>query len=322
MNIHHLELFYYVALHGGISRAVRRIPYGIQQPAVSSQMLLLEEGLGAKLFDRSPFRLTEEGVDLFAFIRPFFENLDAVEARLRKHAVPQIRIGASELVLCDYLPPVLQLLRKKHPQVRLSLQSAFSPELVTWLRDRQIDLAITPLVGRPPARVRCLRLLRVPLVLLVPRKSRYKSALALWTRNRIEEPLITLPAAETISQLFKKGLRRLKIEWPPAIEASSLELITRYVANGEGIGLTINLPGAVQHREVRILPLDGFDPIEVVALWNGEPTPLIRAVLEEGQNYVKQTWPQWQCGDTLELAGGGRRSIVKDWGQTSPRVSA
>ena len=37
MNVHHLELFYYVARHGGISQAVRHIPYGIQQPAVSGQ---------------------------------------------------------------------------------------------------------------------------------------------------------------------------------------------------------------------------------------------------------------------------------------------
>ena len=33
MNIHHLELFYYVAKFGGISEAVRNMPYGIQQPA-------------------------------------------------------------------------------------------------------------------------------------------------------------------------------------------------------------------------------------------------------------------------------------------------
>jgi len=52
MNIHHLELFYYVARHGGISRAVRNMPYGIQQPAVSSQILLLEEDLGTRLFAR------------------------------------------------------------------------------------------------------------------------------------------------------------------------------------------------------------------------------------------------------------------------------
>ncbi|HTB64520.1 MAG TPA: LysR family transcriptional regulator [Opitutales bacterium] len=75
MNIHHLELFYYVAEYGGISRAVRHMPYGIQQPAVSSQILQLEQDLGLKLFDRQPFQLTPEGEDLFAFVKPFFENL-------------------------------------------------------------------------------------------------------------------------------------------------------------------------------------------------------------------------------------------------------
>jgi len=42
MNIHHLELFYFVAKHGGIAGAVRNIPYGIQQPAVSGQIAKLE----------------------------------------------------------------------------------------------------------------------------------------------------------------------------------------------------------------------------------------------------------------------------------------
>ena len=50
MNIHHLELFYYVACHGGISEAVRHMPYGIQQPAVSDQVIQLEEFLGVTLF--------------------------------------------------------------------------------------------------------------------------------------------------------------------------------------------------------------------------------------------------------------------------------
>ena len=57
MNIHHLELFYYVARNGGIVPAVRNMPYGIQQPAVSGQIARLEEFLGIKLFNRRPFAL-------------------------------------------------------------------------------------------------------------------------------------------------------------------------------------------------------------------------------------------------------------------------
>jgi len=77
MNIHHLELFYYVARHGGIVPAVRNMPYGIQQPAVSGQIARLEESLGTKLFNRRPFALLPAGKELFEFIRPFFDEIDS-----------------------------------------------------------------------------------------------------------------------------------------------------------------------------------------------------------------------------------------------------
>jgi len=299
MNIHHLELFYYVARHGGISRAVRNMPYGIQQPAVSSQILLLEQDLGVKLFDRSPFKLTPPGAELFDFARPFFENLDATANRLRKQSAPQLRIGASELVLRDYLPAVVERLRRQEPKLRLGLRSGFQADFEKWLLDREIDLAITPLDAKPPVRLRCLSLLRLPLVLLVNKKSRIKSAAELWARGEIEEPLICLPQTEAMSRLFREGLQLRHVDWPQSIEASSMDLVTRYVANGYGIGLSVNALEVVKHPAVRVLPLDDFEPVEVAALWNGEPTPLIRSVLAEAQRYVAQTWPDWASGEKL-----------------------
>ena len=76
MNIHHLELFYYVVKHGGIAGAVRNMPYGIQQPAVSGQIARLEEFLGTKLFNRRPFSLLPPGAELYEFVRPFFDYLE------------------------------------------------------------------------------------------------------------------------------------------------------------------------------------------------------------------------------------------------------
>jgi len=298
MNIHHLELFYYVARHGGISRAVRHMPYGIQQPAVSSQILQLEQDLGVKLFERTPFRLTPAGEELQGFAAPFFDNLDGIAARLGRQASPALRIGASELVLRDHLPAVINRLRAHEPKIRLTLRSGFQPQMEAWLLDREIDLAITPLESRPPARLRSLRLLRVPLVLLVPRKSKIKSAAELWKPGLIEEPLISLPAAESVSRIFQRNLRRLKVDWPVSIEASSLDLITCYVAGGYGLGVSVDMPGVERHRDVRLLPLADFEPMEIAILWRGEPTPLIQAVLEEGPRYVAQHWPAWACRDS------------------------
>src|SRR5512145_349213 len=118
MNIHHLELFYYVAKHGGISEAVRNIPYGIQQPAMSGQIIQLEEFLGVALFQRRPFALTPAGQELYDFIKPFFSNLQPVADKLRGGTAHHIRVGASEVVLRDHLPDVLDSLRKKFPSLK------------------------------------------------------------------------------------------------------------------------------------------------------------------------------------------------------------
>src|SRR4051794_3058230 len=104
MNIHHLELFYYVARHGGVSAAARRIPYGIQQPAISAQIIQLENSLATTLFTRRPFKLTKAGEALYAFIEPFFSGLDEVAQKLRGGAEVSIRIGALETVQREYLP--------------------------------------------------------------------------------------------------------------------------------------------------------------------------------------------------------------------------
>src|SRR5690242_16554891 len=112
MNIHHLELFYYVARHGGITEAVRNIPYGIQQPAVSGQVAQLEEYLGVVLFQRRPFALTAAGEKLFQFIEPFFSNLESMASTLQGGESRQLRLGASTIVLRDHFPALLRSVRK------------------------------------------------------------------------------------------------------------------------------------------------------------------------------------------------------------------
>jgi DNA-binding transcriptional LysR family regulator len=293
MNVHHLELFYYVAKHGGISAAVRNIPYGIQQPAVSGQMRALEEEVGAKLFDRSPFRLTVEGERLFLHARPFFENLDSVAAELRAGADPELRIGGSELVLRDHIPTVMRRIRERHPRVRLCLRTGYQAQVENWLRDGQLDLAITPVDARPPAKLRSVRLVCVPTVLLVHRASPLKSATELWTRKKITDPLIGQPAGTSIMRGFQKELRRRGVVWPQSVEATSVELVTRYVSHGEGCGVNVAIPEVIKHRAVRALPLEGFEPMTMGVLWRGEPGPLVRAMIEEAQRYARETWPAW-----------------------------
>ncbi len=300
VNVHHLELFYYVAKHGGISAAVRNIPYGIQQPAVSGQMGKLEEEVGTKLFERSPFRLTVAGEKLFAHVQPFFENLGTVATSLREATKPELRLAGAELILRDHLPGVLSELRKQFPGLKLSLRTmGFQSEVMSWLRDGAIDLAFAPLGPKPLPQLRQLPLARFPLVLQVPAKSGVKSAEELWARKKISEPLISLQENSTVSQGFQRDLKRRGVLWPQTLEATSLDLVSRYVANGDGMGVNVLAAPGVRTPGVRLLPLKDFSPVTVGALWRGELTPLNRAMLEAVRSYAKERWPDWVAADPI-----------------------
>jgi DNA-binding transcriptional LysR family regulator len=281
MNIHHLELFYFVAKHGGIAAAVRNIPYGIQQPAVSGQIAKLEESLGTKLFQRRPFALSTAGAELFEFIKPFFDNIEVVSEKLRQNKSPQLRIAAPSIVLHDYIPELLQTLRAKFPEFRLYLHEAARAEAERLLLARDVDLAITLIEKKSRAGIQVRPLLELPLILLVHKKSKLASAEELWKRDKIEETLISFPRMDPVHASFQRGLERLGVEWFCGIEVNSARLIERYVGSGYGIGLGVAVPGFKPAEGVRVLQLPDFSPVVVGASWSGKLSNISKQLLAE-----------------------------------------
>jgi len=297
MNIHHLELFYFVAKHGGIAAAVRNIPYGIQQPAVSGQIAKLEESLGTKLFQRRPFALSPAGVELFEFIKPFFDNIEVVSAKLRQNRSPQLRIAAPSIVLHDYIPELLQKLRAKFPEFRLYLHEAARAEAERLLLARDVDLAITVIEKKSRAGIQVQPLLELPLILLVHKKARLARAEELWKHDKIEETLITFARADPIHASFQRGLERIGVEWFCGIEVNSARLIERYVVSGYGIGLAVAVPGFKPAAGVRVLRLPDFPPVVVGASWSGKLSNISKQLLAELETEARVQMRRMKSGD-------------------------
>src|SRR5205814_2663411 len=121
----------------------------------------------------------------------------------------------------------------------------------------------------------------LPLVLLVEKNSKVASAEQLWKQDKIEEPLICLPSAEAVCKNFQAGLAKLGVDWFPGMEVSSVDLIETYVRAGFGIGLSLMVPKAKVSPDLRVLPLDGFEPVVMGALWKGKTSALLQAFLDE-----------------------------------------
>ena len=121
MNPHQLELFYHVAKLKEVSRAARQMPYGIQQPSVNAQVNALERDFGVALYERRSFKLTSAGEELFRFVEPFFGRIAQVREKLQGAA--RIRLGASPIIFRDYLPPVIEAVRRRFLGLNMILRA-------------------------------------------------------------------------------------------------------------------------------------------------------------------------------------------------------
>lgn len=294
MNIHHLELFYYVARHGGIMPAVRNIPYGIQQPAVSGQIIQLEGDLGLKLFHRRPFELTEAGRELFEFVRPFFATVEQLGEKLRGGVAQSIRLAAPDIALREHLPEVLKFVRTKFPKLTLTLRAAHQPQVEDWLVRHEIDFAVSLIEGRPAPGVNSEVMLELPVALLVPQSYPGKTAEQILDAFAAGHsaggrsgaapapapPLIALPGNEAATRRFREFLNKRGLDWPTSIEVTALELIGTFVAAGFGLGVSLAVPGAQLPAGVRALPIPGIPVVKLGALWRGKPTPVMEMLLQ------------------------------------------
>jgi DNA-binding transcriptional LysR family regulator len=294
-NVHQLELFYYVVIFGGISRAARGMPYGIQQPAISKQIGQLERHLGTSLFERQPFRLTDAGQDIFGVVRRLFDELPTLRERVQHAHAPQLRIAASEFVLGEYVTDVVARMRLREPALHCRLLAGNQQQMQEWLQEGKVDLAIAALEG-PPTGCAWLRIAQLPLAMLAPRRWRFTRPDDCWKGGRLAHPLVCPPSTEGVCRLFQRGLQQRGIAWEPAIETSSTASVTRHVSRGDTVGVSIDLPRLVRHPGVRVLPVPDFAPVEVAALWRAPVSPLLQTLLDVIGQRARELWPEQASG--------------------------
>ena len=257
------------------------MPYGIQQPAISGQISQLERTLGTKLFHRRPFGLTPAGVKLFGEIEMFFAGLKHLPDQVRGHAAQHLRLASPAIVLRDYLPAILARYKRSYPDFKLTLHDANQAHAEELLRQREIDIAITELEGRPSPSTHSFDLVRLRMVLVVPSRLRVRSLKDVFRLGSPEERLISLPPDEVLAKHFQAGLKRMGLSWHSAIEVNSLDLIDIYASLGFGIGLSVGSPGRKLPRGLRDVPLSSFPRLNIAAMWIGELTDLATRFLND-----------------------------------------
>jgi DNA-binding transcriptional LysR family regulator len=281
LNVHHLELFYYVARCEGIVAACRQIPYGIQQPAVSAQVARLEEDVGARLFERRPFRLTPAGKALYDFIAPFFGRLSEVEDVVKGKMSRVLRLAGFTEAMREHVPVLLSKLRGRFPGLKVTLQEIDQRGAEHLIAQGDADLAIMVLESKLPPGFRSVTLARLPLCLVVKADQPYRRAADLLKDGAAGKvPLISLPPHELLPRLFQKEMLRRNLQWRTSMETSSHDSVATYVRNGLGAGLAVLTPDLQRDSTLRWLQLSGFPSLAIGVFWRGKLSEIAQAFVD------------------------------------------
>lgn len=146
MEIRVLRYFLAVAKEGGVQAAAASL--NVTQPTLSRQLMALEDELGCKLFERGkrPLRLTESGTHLLQRAEEIVQLMSLTESEFLAARAPivagEIRIGAGESAGMRYLADAVKSVRKRHPQVSVSIFSGDVADVSERLKAGKLDFAL------------------------------------------------------------------------------------------------------------------------------------------------------------------------------------
>ena len=148
LNPDHLRALSEVIAQGSFTRAAKRL--NLAQPTISLQIRELEMRLGVRLVERLGKRAypTAAGRELLEHAEKIAQETERLLAAMRRHRdgwLGRVRIGSSTTALIYHLPPVLEDLRKRHPNIELVVTTGTTSGVVERILRNEIDLGVVSL---------------------------------------------------------------------------------------------------------------------------------------------------------------------------------
>jgi DNA-binding transcriptional LysR family regulator len=155
MNLERLELFLKIVDTGSVSAAGRDAH--LTQPAVSRSLKLLEEDIGAPLFDRQGrgLLLTAAGRALIPNARQLLRESERARIQVQRAARDgyfDLRIGAVDSIGTHILPTCVANLLSQHADLKIKLWMGRTQSLLERVEAGTLDLAIVAYSGPPSER--------------------------------------------------------------------------------------------------------------------------------------------------------------------------
>jgi LysR family nitrogen assimilation transcriptional regulator len=236
MDINQLRTLVAVAELGSLSKAADNLC--VAQPALSRHIILLEESLKTRLFDRHGrgMIITDQGRVVLGHalrILAEFESIKAEVASGNDTMSGHISIGLPPTVAEFMTVPLIAAIREKRPNASCRIVSGYSLHLFDWINRGKIDLAIL----YDPQAIRSLKseaFVEEELYLVAPGDAGLTLDCAVDFRLLDNKPLLLPSGEHSLRQIADRAADECGFHLDVPIEVDSYPELKQLVASGLG----------------------------------------------------------------------------------------
>lgn len=297
MELMHLRYFAAVAEELHFGRAAQRLH--LAQPALSRQIMNLEEELDVRLFTRSSRKveLTFAGKIFLEDARDILKRADLSLRSMRELSSGTrgvLSLGFNEPAIHTFLSATVRAFTERCPEVKLSLLELETAEQLEALTMRRIHLGIMRPFGCDLGGFQQRRLWTEKYILALPEQHPLCGSEAVGLDQLKNEKFILFPRALNPA-LYSRFLESFDLfGFRPKVvqEAVSKQTTLALVEAGLGIAVVPQSSSQPAPRGVRFRPLkedSRLPDVEIFAVWtNDRSTPVIDNFLELAERFVSQ----------------------------------
>ena len=269
------KMFYIVANCSTITEAAKKL--NISQPAVTKAIKNLELQLNGTLFIRTKtgIKLTENGKKFYNYISPAIEQIqDATNLfdNINKIETGEIKIGTSNTVLKYFLMPYLKKYSRLFPNVNISIEESYTPELINMVKNGSLDIAII-YANDDDQKLEGLKILKLQILnyCFIGNKKYKNLSNKVISFNELKNESLIL---NTINPIQTSLLNDSK--YIAHINLASHSLVYEFVKEGFGIGLVIKefIKDKLDDKNLYEIKIkEDFQPLNLILVINKNSFP-------------------------------------------------
>lgn len=213
------------------------------QPGVSKQIRMLEEELGAPIFERNGkqfSRLTEFGRGIMPYlerIRSEAENVRRVATELTSPESGSLSIATTHTQARYTLPPVIAAFRERYPNVKLNLHQGTPEQIAELAASGKVDFAIATESLEHFADLVLLPCYQWNRAVVVPHDHPLTNGEQLTLESLVAYPLVSYIFGFDDRSKMSAAFARKRLQPNLVLTATDAEVIKTYVRSGLGVGL-------------------------------------------------------------------------------------